>query len=111
MRYIVALDEGTTSVRAVLYDTHTHSIKKIEKQRFKQIFPASGLVEHDANMIWNKQINSLKKLTTDIDPKEIYGICRLAMQKNSEPLQKTFERQRTLQKNKTKNWTFARCIF
>lgn len=75
MRYIVALDEGTTSVRAVLYDTHTHSIKKIEKQRFKQIFPASGLVEHDANVIWNKQINSLKKLTTDIDPKEIYGIC------------------------------------
>ena len=75
MRYIVALDEGTTSVRAVLYDTQTHSIKKIEKQRFKQIFPASGLVEHDANVIWNKQIGSLKKLTADIDPKDIYGIC------------------------------------
>jgi glycerol kinase len=75
MKYIVALDEGTTSVRAVLYNTQTHSIEKIEKQRLKQIFPASGLVEHDANVIWNKQTNALKKLTADIDPQDIHGIC------------------------------------
>ncbi len=75
MRYIIALDEGTTSVRSVLYDTLTHAIKRIEKQRFKQIFPASGLVEHDANVIWKKQISTLKTLTQDIDPKDIYGIC------------------------------------
>ena len=75
MKYIIALDEGTTSVRSVLYNTESHSIEKIEKQRFKQIFPASGLVEHDANVIWKKQISSLKKLTANIDPKQIYGLC------------------------------------
>ena len=75
MRYIVALDEGTTSVRSVLFDTQTNSISKIEKKKFAQIFPKSGWVEHDANVIWKKQKDSLLALTKDIDPKDIYGIC------------------------------------
>lgn len=75
MRYIVALDEGTTSVRAVLFDTKTNSIAKIEKKKFAQIFPKSGWVEHDANVIWKKQKDALLTLTHDIDPKEIYGLC------------------------------------
>lgn len=75
MRYIVALDEGTTSVRSVLFDTQTNSIKNIEKKRFKQIFPKSGWVEHDANVIWRKQKETLLTLTQDISPKDIFGIC------------------------------------
>lgn len=75
MRYIVALDEGTTSVRAVLFDTLTNSIAKIEKKKFAQIFPKSGWVEHDANVIWKKQKDALVTLTKDIDPKDIYGLC------------------------------------
>ncbi len=75
MKYIVALDEGTTSVRAVLYNTQTNSIERIEKKRFAQIFPKSGWVEHDANVIWKKQKDALMTLTQDIDPKDIYGLC------------------------------------
>lgn len=75
MRYIVALDEGTTSVRAVLFDTLTNSIAKIEKKKFAQIFPKSGWVEHDANVIWKKQKDALVTLTKDIGPKDIYGLC------------------------------------
>jgi glycerol kinase len=54
-KYILALDQGTTSSRAILFD-HAGQIKGIAQQEFRQIFPQPGRVEHDANEIWASQL-------------------------------------------------------
>ena len=54
MQYILALDQGTTSSRAILFDAQGRSVKTAQKE-FRQIFPQPGWVEHDANEIWNTQ--------------------------------------------------------
>ena len=46
MRYILALDQGTTSSRAILFD-HAGSIVSVAQKEFPQIFPKPGWVEHD----------------------------------------------------------------
>jgi glycerol kinase len=60
-KFIVALDQGTTSSRAVLFD-EKGSIKGIAQQEFRQIFPQSGWVEHDPLEILNTQLGTLHKL-------------------------------------------------
>ena len=50
-KYILALDAGTTSNRAILFN-HSGQITGVEQQEFKQIFPQPGWVEHDAEEIW-----------------------------------------------------------
>ena len=50
-KYILAIDQGTTSSRVVLYDSR-FKIKSIEQKEFKQYFPNDGWVEHDAQEIW-----------------------------------------------------------
>ena len=60
-KFIVALDQGTTSSRAVLFDEQG-SIKGIAQQEFRQIFPQSGWVEHDPMEILNTQLGTLHKL-------------------------------------------------
>ena len=47
MRYILALDQGTTSSRAILFD-HDGAIVAVAQKEFRQIFPQPGWVEHDA---------------------------------------------------------------
>ncbi|MEW6302957.1 MAG: glycerol kinase GlpK [Verrucomicrobiota bacterium] len=56
MKYILALDQGTTSSRAIVFD-HSGSIVSVAQQEFKQIFPHPGWVEHNANEIWATQSN------------------------------------------------------
>lgn len=63
-KFIVALDQGTTSSRAVLFDEQG-SIKGIAQQEFRQIFPQSGWVEHDPKEILNTQLGTLYKLIKD----------------------------------------------
>ena len=53
-KYIIALDQGTTSSRAVLFDTDG-KLLAVEQQEFTQFFPKPGWVEHDANEIWTTQ--------------------------------------------------------
>lgn len=53
--YILALDQGTTSSRAMLFDKEGE-IKSIAQKEFKQIFPKTGWVEHDPNEIWSSQV-------------------------------------------------------
>jgi glycerol kinase len=53
--YILALDQGTTSSRAILFD-RSGSIKAIAQKEFRQIFPQAGWVEHDPQEIWASQI-------------------------------------------------------
>src|SRR5213595_1714044 len=54
MKYILALDQGTTSSRAIIFD-HAGSNKAVAQQEFPQIFPQPGWVEHNANDIWSAQ--------------------------------------------------------
>lgn len=74
-KYIIALDQGTTSSRAVLFDA-LGSIVGIAQQEFTQIFPQPGWVEHNANEIWNTQLGVLQKLISDnqVEPKAIAAI-------------------------------------
>src|ERR1700760_2327586 len=55
MSYILALDEGTTSCRAVIFD-EAGSVRGISQQEFTQHFPQPGWVEHDADEIWTAQL-------------------------------------------------------
>ncbi len=55
MKYILALDQGTTSSRAILFDKKGN-IKAVEQQEFTQIFPQPGWVEHDPMEIWSSQL-------------------------------------------------------
>jgi len=54
MKYILALDQGTTSSRAILFD-HDGGIVAVAQKEFRQIFPKPGWVEHDAQEIWATQ--------------------------------------------------------
>ncbi|HZK63338.1 MAG TPA: glycerol kinase GlpK [Puia sp.] len=53
-KYILALDQGTTSSRAILFD-HQGRIQSVAQKEFTQIFPHPGWVEHDPNEIWSSQ--------------------------------------------------------
>lgn len=53
-QYILALDQGTTSSRAIVFDKKG-SIISVAQKEFTQIFPKGGWVEHDANEIWSTQ--------------------------------------------------------
>ena len=55
MPFILALDQGTTSSRAIVFD-HAGAIRAVAQKEFTQIFPKPGWVEHDANEIWASQI-------------------------------------------------------
>jgi glycerol kinase len=55
MPYILALDQGTTSSRAIVFD-HDGAIRAIAQKEFTQIFPSAGWVEHDPGEIWASQI-------------------------------------------------------
>jgi len=52
---ILALDQGTTSSRAILFD-EAGAIRGVAQKEFRQIFPQAGHVEHDAEEIWNSQL-------------------------------------------------------
>jgi glycerol kinase len=53
-QYILALDQGTTSSRAIVFD-HEGQIRSVAQKEFTQIFPQPGWVEHDPNEIWSTQ--------------------------------------------------------
>jgi glycerol kinase len=55
-QYILALDQGTTSSRAIIFNKQG-SIVSIAQKEFKQYFPQPGWVEHDANEIWSSQLS------------------------------------------------------
>jgi glycerol kinase len=58
-RYILALDQGTTSSRAIVFD-HAGSVVATEQAEFPQIFPQPGWVEHNPEDIWRSQIDSAR---------------------------------------------------
>ncbi len=59
MKAILALDQGTTSSRAIVFN-HDSSIRAVAQQEFRQIFPQEGWVEHDAKEIWQTQLDTAR---------------------------------------------------
>ena len=74
-KYILAIDQGTTSSRVVLYDVK-FKIKSIKQKEFKQYFPNDGWVEHDAEEIWKdvKQLISQTIKKNNLKPSQIISI-------------------------------------
>lgn len=74
-KYIMALDQGTTSSRAIIFNKKGE-ILSIAQQEFEQIFPKPGWVEHDANEIWTSihavMAEALRK--ADAEPSQIVAI-------------------------------------
>ena len=63
-QYILALDQGTTSSRAIIFD-HSGHILAQTNQEFEQIYPRPGWVEHNPEDIWSSQINVARKVLQD----------------------------------------------
>ena len=74
-KYILALDQGTTSSKAIIFN-HDGEVVAIEQEEFEQYFPKPGWVEHDPMEIWNSQLsvamNVLKN--NNITPEQIVSI-------------------------------------
>ena len=73
--YILALDQGTTSSRSIIFDKQGNIISVAQKE-FKQIFPQPGWVEHDAEEIWSTQYGTMAEAVAkaSITMKQIAGI-------------------------------------
>lgn len=59
-KYILALDQGTTSSRSIIFDEYGNIVSMSQKE-FSQIFPQPGWVEHDPEEIWNAQLYTAKE--------------------------------------------------
>ena len=53
--FVLALDQGTSSSRAILFDHEGHAVASAQRE-FRQVYPQPGWVEHDANEIWESQL-------------------------------------------------------
>src|SRR6476646_4016860 len=74
-KYILALDQGTTSSRAIIFDHSGHIVAQ-HNQEFEQIYPKPGWVEHNPEDIWSSQINVTNKVlqTTGLTAADIAAI-------------------------------------
>ncbi len=71
-RYVLALDQGTTSSRAVVFDTHG-GIRSMAQEEFEQIYPSPGDVEHDPEAIWSSQLVTARRAVKEagVDPSDL----------------------------------------
>ena len=74
-KYILAIDQGTTSCRTILFDENA-DIVSVEQREFKQIYPKAGYVEHDAMEIWMTQLFTIKQCVqkANINIDDIKGV-------------------------------------
>jgi glycerol kinase len=72
-RYVVAIDQGTTSCRAIVFDPQG-VIVSTAQQEFTQYFPQSGWVEHDAEEIWQVQLKVLRESVKSLSIEDIAAI-------------------------------------
>jgi glycerol kinase len=73
MKAILALDQGTTSSRALLFD-HSGAVLAVAQREFRQSFPKPGWVEHDAREIWSAQIAVAAEALAKVPDVEILAI-------------------------------------
>ncbi|MBE5942060.1 MAG: glycerol kinase GlpK [Lachnospiraceae bacterium] len=67
--YLMALDQGTTSSRCMIFDK-TGNVIAMAQEEFPQYFPQSGWVEHDANEIWDSQLRVMKQTLAESGVRE-----------------------------------------
>ncbi|MED4225321.1 glycerol kinase GlpK [Neobacillus cucumis] len=74
-KYILSLDQGTTSSRAILFNKKGE-IVRVAQQEFQQYFPKPGWVEHNANEIWGSILAVIATCLTDanVNPEQVAGI-------------------------------------
>ena len=73
-KYILSLDQGTTSSRAILFDNE-QNIVCVHQREFEQIYPHQGWVEHNPMEIWSSQYGVMNEVIAQsgVDPKDIAG--------------------------------------
>lgn len=72
-KYVLALDQGTTSSRAILFD-QAGQIKDMAQKEFQQLFPRAGWVEYDPEDIWLSQLQVAQELLDHVDKRDIAAI-------------------------------------
>jgi glycerol kinase len=74
-KYIVAIDQGTTSSKAIVFDTFG-SIVEVVQEEFRQYFPDDGWVEHDPEEIWQSTVSTFRAVLakTGIDASDVAAI-------------------------------------
>ena len=74
-KYILSIDQGTTSSRAILFDKLGNIVHSAQRE-FKQYFPKSGWVEHDAKEIWGSVLSVLAAVLTESgnQPEDVHAI-------------------------------------
>jgi glycerol kinase len=71
--HILAIDQGTTSTRAILFDSEAHPVT-IAQRELRQHYPEPGWVEHDPEDIWRDTIAVVREALGGIDPRRVAGI-------------------------------------
>ncbi|MER2170887.1 MAG: FGGY family carbohydrate kinase, partial [Psychrobacillus psychrodurans] len=74
-KYILSIDQGTTSSRAILFDKLGNIVHSAQRE-FKQYFPKSSWVEHDAKEIWGSVLSVLAAVLTESgnQPEDVHAI-------------------------------------
>ncbi|QGZ97427.1 glycerol kinase GlpK [Mycoplasma sp. NEAQ87857] len=74
-KYVITLDEGTTSCRSIVFDQNA-KIVAVSQKEFTQYYPQSGWVEHDPIEIWNTQLSTMQSVKTqaEIKSKDIQAV-------------------------------------
>jgi glycerol kinase len=75
MQYVLALDQGTTSSRAILFDHRGRPVATAQ-QELHQYYPQPGWVEHDPNEIWSSQLNCARRAlgTAGVGPQQVVAL-------------------------------------
>lgn len=75
MKYILAIDQGTSSSRCILYNQETQPVA-VSQREFSQHYPQPGWVEHDAEEIWQSQVDVFQQVLKkqNLNPSDIAGI-------------------------------------
>jgi glycerol kinase len=74
-KYLLALDQGTSSSRSIVFDAHGHIVAMAQRE-FRQIFPQPGWVEHDPKELWSSQLATAQEAIakSGIAPSDIAGV-------------------------------------
>ena len=74
MQYTLAIDQGTTSTRCIIFDAHLHMVGTAQ-QEFPQHFPNSGWVEHNPNDLWDTTVQTCQTAldTYNISAQDVGG--------------------------------------
>jgi glycerol kinase len=75
VKHVLALDQGTTSSRAILFDENGRLLETAQRE-FRQIFPQPGWVEHDAREIYETQRDTAREVLrkTEVALKDVMGV-------------------------------------